>query len=45
MVPRPRALETEQLTKEMPEWIIIILVLAAYYAVMRWMLPWLGVPT
>jgi hypothetical protein len=29
----------------MPEWITLLLVLAAYVAVMRWVLPRLGVPT
>jgi hypothetical protein len=29
----------------MPEWIIAVLVLAAYLAVMKWVLPRLGVPT
>lgn len=29
----------------MPEWMTLFLVLAGYLAVMRWVLPWLGVPT
>jgi hypothetical protein len=29
----------------MPEWVVVILLLAAYFAVMRWVLPRLGVPT
>jgi hypothetical protein len=29
----------------MPDWIWPILILAAYFALMRWVLPRLGVPT
>jgi hypothetical protein len=29
----------------MPDWLIFILVLAGYFAVMRWVLPKFGVPT
>jgi hypothetical protein len=29
----------------MPEWLIIILLLAGYFILMRWILPRLGVPT
>ena len=29
----------------MPEWVWIVLMVAGYYAVMRWVLPGLGVPT
>jgi hypothetical protein len=29
----------------MPEWVIMVLVFAAYFAVMRWVLPRLGVQT
>jgi hypothetical protein len=29
----------------MPEWIIIVALIAAYFAVNRWLLPKLGVPT
>lgn len=29
----------------MPEWILPILVFAAYFVLMRWVLPKLGVPT
>ncbi len=29
----------------MPEWIKIVLVVVAYFAVMKWVLPRLGVPT
>jgi hypothetical protein len=29
----------------MPEWVTVIVVFAAYLVVMRWVLPWLGVPT
>jgi len=29
----------------MPEWVTVVLVLGAYIAVMRWVLPSLGVPT
>jgi hypothetical protein len=29
----------------MPDWLILILVMAGYFAVMRWVLPKFGVPT
>jgi hypothetical protein len=29
----------------MPEWVIMIIFIAAYVAVMRWILPAMGVPT
>jgi hypothetical protein len=29
----------------MPEWVVMVLVFAAYFAVMRWVLPRLGVQT
>ena len=29
----------------MPEWLIIVLCIAAYFALMQWILPRLGVPT
>lgn len=29
----------------MPEWLWMILIVAAYVALMRWVLPGLGVPT
>jgi len=29
----------------MPEWLIVVLSVAAYFALMRIVLPWLGVPT
>ena len=29
----------------MPEWLILVFGLAAYFAVMKWVLPRLGVPT
>lgn len=29
----------------MPQWLTLVLVLAAYFAVMKWVLPRLGVPT
>lgn len=29
----------------MREWVTVIVVFAAYLIVMRWVLPWLGVPT
>ncbi len=29
----------------MPEWLVLAAVLAAYFAVMKWVLPRLGVPT
>jgi hypothetical protein len=29
----------------MPEWLILILVMGGYFAVMRWVLPKFGVPT
>jgi hypothetical protein len=29
----------------MPEWLWLLLFFAAYFAVMRWLLPRLGVPT
>ncbi len=29
----------------MPDWLILILLAAGYYAVMRWVLPKFGVPT
>lgn len=29
----------------MPEWFVLAAVLAAYFAVMKWVLPRLGVPT
>jgi uncharacterized ion transporter superfamily protein YfcC len=30
---------------KMPEWLIILLIFVAYFAVMRWVLPALGVRT
>jgi hypothetical protein len=29
----------------MPEWVTFILVVVAYFAIMKWVLPKLGVPT
>lgn len=29
----------------MPEWLIFLLILAAWFALQRWVLPRLGVPT
>ncbi len=29
----------------MPEWLVLAAVLAAYFAVMKWVMPRLGVPT
>jgi hypothetical protein len=29
----------------MPEWLILVLVMGGYFAVMRWVLPKFGVPT
>jgi hypothetical protein len=29
----------------MPDWLVLILLPAAYFAVMRWVLPKFGVPT
>ena len=29
----------------MPDWLILILIVAAYLALMKWVLPKLGVPT
>jgi hypothetical protein len=29
----------------MPDWLIIVLLFAAYFAVMKWVLPRFGVPT
>jgi hypothetical protein len=29
----------------MPDFLIVALLFAVYFAVMRWLLPWLGVPT
>ncbi len=29
----------------MPEWATFVLIIAAYYVLMRWVLPRLGVPT
>jgi hypothetical protein len=29
----------------MPDWLVLILLAAAYYALMRWVLPKFGVPT
>jgi hypothetical protein len=29
----------------MPEWLTLLAVLAAYFALMKWVLPRLGVPT
>ena len=29
----------------MPDWLIIVALIAAYFAVNRWLLPKLGVPT
>ena len=32
-------------TKTMPDWLMVVLLLVAYFVVMRWVLPRLGVPT
>jgi hypothetical protein len=29
----------------MPDWIVIILIVAAYFVIMKWVLPRFGVPT
>ena len=29
----------------MPEWLVMVLVVAAYFGIMKWVLPKLGVPT
>jgi hypothetical protein len=29
----------------MPEWLIIVLCVAVWFALTQWILPWMGVPT
>jgi hypothetical protein len=33
------------LINEMPDWILVLALFAGYFAVMKWVLPRLGVPT
>jgi hypothetical protein len=38
-------LKKRQSFKRMPDWLTIPLMILAYFAVMKWVLPMLGVPT